>query len=136
MTTTQIDPQKILGTTRYNGGWIKSVTGLDETKNNGYSILGTFMRASGMDNYTIGAIYLDCGIGGSRKNQSKTYTLFRVSADGCERIAKISDSADWAMRLWPAIREVLAIKPEAVNPLAQYSTDDLLAEIARRQNQN
>ena len=26
--------------TRYNGGWAKSVTGVDRTKTNGYSIVG------------------------------------------------------------------------------------------------
>ena len=29
--------------TRYNGGWAKTVTGLDKSRTNGYSILGDFL---------------------------------------------------------------------------------------------
>lgn len=134
----QINPQPILDTTRYNGGWIKSVTGLDKSKVNGYSILGEFMRKDAVDNYVVGGLYLDCGIGGSRKNQNKEYTLFTVLADGsCEIVAEAGDSRDWAVELWPAIEAFHAAQAageedEADNPLAAFDTDVLIAELRRR----
>ena len=53
---------------RYNGGWTKTVTGLDKQITNGYSILGEF-KPQKKDWYCEGGLYLDKGIGGSRKNQ-------------------------------------------------------------------
>ncbi|MBT9258166.1 MAG: hypothetical protein KM310_00205 [Clostridiales bacterium] len=126
-----MDPLDYLDTTRYNGGWIKHVTGLDKTKRNGYSILGQFMR-HGKDLYIVGGLYLDCGIGGSRRRHRKHYTLFRVvAADKIEILATVGDAPDWAINLWPAIEEALASEP-ADNPLAVFTTEELMAELKRR----
>jgi len=118
---------EVVGLDRYNGGWVKSVTGIDKTKNNGYSIVGNFTRDAG-DNYTINGLYLDCNIVGSRKNQRKEYTLFRVLEIGCEVLQK-TKTINWAIDLWENIEKALEIK---INPLANFSTEDLLAEINRR----
>ena len=140
MAPLQLDPHKILDTTRYNGGWIKYIDRIDKTKNNGYSLVGAFKRSTGLDNYHPGKLYLDCGIGGSRNHPSESYTLFRVEADGtCTILQKIENGGqDWAMQLWPTIEANLpAAAPAApvTNPLEKFSTDELTAEILRRQNE-
>ena len=55
---------------RYNGGWTKSVIGLDKMQTNGYSIKGNFINGdiNRLRNWNDG-LYLDCDIRGSRKNQ-------------------------------------------------------------------
>ncbi len=122
--------EKIKEATRYNGGWTKSVTGIDRSKNNGYSLKGDFMGKSG-DTYIVGNLYLDCGIGGSRKNQEKFYNLFTIESDGKVKvIAEAEDSREWAISLWNMIEEFLG--KEKPSPLAKFSTEELLAEIARR----
>jgi len=115
--------------TRYNGGWTKSVTGLDKSVANGYSIKGDFMR-KGTDIYTVGGVYLDCDIGGSRKNLRRDFRLFRVLEDGVDVLADdTSGSRDWAVGFWDAIEEELSVE---VNPLAAFSDAELVAELGRR----
>lgn len=91
--------------TRYNGGWVKSVTGLDQTRTNGYSLIGEFVRGT---IWLKPGLYVDCSIGGSRKNQHKTYHLFELMADGSARLIQMSSGADWATRLWSTIETWLA----------------------------
>jgi hypothetical protein len=119
-------------TTRYNGGWTKSVTGLDKSKSNGYSIKGTFMRR-GSDIYVVGGLYLDCDIQGSRKNQEKRYRLFRVQTQGID-VLESAEGRSWATDLWPAIEDALGTAPEAnvadlVEQLALATNTDPLAII-------
>lgn len=67
---------------KYMSGWLKTVDGLDKTRNNGYSIVGDFVKAGDFkQNYNPG-LYLDCSKEGSRKNQKWNYHLFRVDEDG------------------------------------------------------
>jgi len=121
----------IVMASRYNGGWIKSVTGIDRSKNNGYSLTGDFTGKSG-DTYKVGELYLDCDIGGSRKRQVKTYTLFTVLKSGTVKvIAQVGDTRGWAIELWKPIEKFLG-KPKETNPLAQYSVEELEAELKRR----
>jgi hypothetical protein len=101
------DPAKKF--TRYNGGWTKRVTGIDKTKTNGYSILGDFTK-TGPQYYDVNELYLDCGVGGSRKNQKNEYTLFTLSEKGdINIIAEIdrplwnSVNNDWAIQMWEHI---------------------------------
>lgn len=110
--------------TRYNGGWVKRVDGLDKTVATGYSILGPFMR-DGADVYVEGGLYLDCSIGGSRRNQEKTYHLFRVVAGPDVELLSTVRGRDWAVALWPHIDAALAA-PEP-KPLAQRILDEIAA---------
>lgn len=135
MATTPFHPVKVFGFNRYNGGWTKSVTGLDKSQSSGYSIQGAFMRKDAFDIYEIGGVYLDCNISGSRKNQHHTYTLFRVlSAEEGEVLATDNtNTRNWAVNLWPAIEAALADGGNAVpSPLAAYSTEELIAELVSR----
>lgn len=95
------------GFSRYNGGWIKQVTGIDKTKTDGYSILGPFAKAQ--KTWNNPGLYLDCSISGSRKNQTKYYHLFILNEDGT--ITRVGDelkgSLGWAVELWDSITNAL-----------------------------
>jgi len=95
--------------TRYNGGWAKTVRGLDKSKTNGYSILGDFVDIDAPQYWKNGTIILDCDIKGSRKHPEKTYRLFRYENGKLSLLAQEGDTKEWAVRLWPAIEEALDI---------------------------
>jgi hypothetical protein len=94
---------------RYNGGWTKTITALDESKDNGYSLVGEFVcKETVTANQAVG-LYLDCDLGGSRKNQVKYYTLFELKPDGAVTVLEtLSERAgrtsDWAIQLRPAVK--------------------------------
>jgi hypothetical protein len=88
---------------RYNGGWTKTVEGIDKGYTNGYSIIGEFTEGKRKDWYNTKLLYLDCGIGGSRKNQKKFYTLFTIDENGNLNIVFETYGSDWATDLWPYI---------------------------------
>lgn len=93
---------------RYNGGWTKRVIGLDKSKTNGYSILGDFMPSfDKMEYYIIGALYLDCDIAGSRKNQVRNYTLFTLNQNAEMNIISTAKGRNWAIDLWEEIDNYL-----------------------------
>jgi len=91
---------------RYNGGWTKTVVGLDKKITNGYSILGDF-KPQKVDWYTQGKLYLDKGIGGSRKNQKSFYNLFTIDKDGNVIILKKTSGKNWSTDLWETIEKHL-----------------------------
>lgn len=93
--------------TRYNGGWAKTVTGLDKSKTNGYSILGAYVDIDAPQYWKNGALILDCDIDGSRKHPKKTYRLFQYQDGKLSLLTYVSDTKDWAVRLWPTIEEAL-----------------------------
>lgn len=121
---------------RYNGGWAKKITGIDRTKSNGYSLIGDFVDngKSGTYRVTEGCLYLDCDLQGSRKNLEKQFSLFFVSDEKIMLLASVkeNDTKTWAIDLWPAIDDFFARDQIPTNPLANISTEDLLAELARR----
>lgn len=115
--------------TRYNGGWIKEVVGVDTSHTNGYSIKGDFISRG--INWVTPGLYIDCSKGGSRKNQVYTYTLFELNPDGSIReIQKEERNRDWAVSMWDKIEEYLSQEDD--NPLASFTTEELEAELARR----
>ena len=93
--------------TRYNGGWAKTVTGLDKSRTNGYSILGDFLDIDAPRYWKEGTIILDCDIHGSRKHHKKTYRLFQYQDGKLHLLTYVGDTKDWAVRLWPTIEEAL-----------------------------
>ena len=95
--------------TRYNGGWAKTVTGLDKSRTNGYSILGDFLDIDAPQYWKEGTVILDCDIHGSRKHHKKTYRLFQYQDGKLHLLTYVGDTKDWAVRLWPTIEEALDI---------------------------
>lgn len=115
---------------RYNGGWIRKVEGLDKSKTDGYSILGEF-AGSGMTWHEPG-LYIDCSIEGSRKNQYRWFTLFILHKDGeIEPVGKSigmegHSGGDWAPRMWAEIdRQLEKFKPA----IPEDEANEILKEI-------
>jgi len=94
--------------TRYNGGWAKTVTGLDKSRTNGYSILGDFVDIDTPQYWSDGNMIIDCDIHGSRKHPEKTYRLFKYQDGKLSLLSQVGDTKDWAVKLWPIIEEALA----------------------------
>lgn len=92
---------------RYNGGWTKIVTGLDKSVTSERSILGDFTTSGRKDWYSTNALYLDCGISGSRKSPAPYYHLFKIDEKGKITIIQASSGEDWAIELWEAIEQNL-----------------------------
>jgi hypothetical protein len=111
------------GFTRYNGGWIKTVTGLDKSVTNGYSLRGNFAQAR--ITWNSPGLYLDCSIGGSRKNQDNYYHLFILKTDGSiSRVGpEIKNGKDWAVQLWSYV-EIVLKDPNFMHP-TQPETPEL-----------
>jgi len=117
---------------RYNGGWLKRVTGLNKERLNGYSIEGEFVKPPF---YCVpGDVILDCSKVGSRKHVECIYTVMRVREDGhFEEVGRYDAGEErrgWAPEVWPFIEEALG--QERPNPLAAFSDEELLAEVRRR----
>ena len=127
---TKKEPKKMY---RYNGGWAKTVTGIDTAHLDGYSLKGEFIDNSTTGEYLVseGTLYLDCDIQGSRKNKVSHYRLFTMKKGELWLMAETTnqDNRTWAVDLWPKIEEFLNLK---FNPLAEFSTEQLQEEIDRR----
>ena len=94
----------------YNGGWVKRVTGLDKSVQNGYSITGEFVEKSGKFIHADG-LYLVCDVQGSRKKQEKNYILIRLTDQKPEILKTVLDGErDWAIKFWDVIEENLIVK--------------------------
>jgi hypothetical protein len=136
-------------TSRYNGGWVKTITGIDKEKSNGFSLRGNFVDGGkeAIIRCRIGVLYLDCDISGSRKNQCKYYTLFTIDADGkiIVLVDAMKEHKSWAIDLWPEIEkfldnqpkiesiETIIIKKQATkSALKELSSDSLISELQNR----
>lgn len=122
---------------RYNGGWMKEITSVDKSKSNGYSLVGEFLEngAEGAVRVTVGKLYLDCDIGGSRKNQEKRYRLFHVHSGKVVVICTQEDVSTWAIELWEHIEgffNTLKNKSDIPCDLGKFTTNDLLHELSLR----
>ena len=124
---------------RYNGGWLKTVTGLDKSKNNGYSIQGAFVKAGDYkENYQPG-LYLDCSKNGSRKNQIWNYHLFKLDEDGFHLLQTVEDGGrTWAVEFWEKIEEELngnkseVTAEDIINSLYEKYDEKLIKEVAEK----
>lgn len=134
-----LDPLQIAETgdsfTRYNGGWLKTVTGINKAKTDGYSLIGDFVK-EGMQWLSPGLL-LDKSIGGGRRSQKATYTLFMIGKDGSiKELASIDDSRDWAVKLWGPVQTGLAALQSEATPktwdLSDVPTEVLLRELEKR----
>lgn len=112
--------ETLMGFDRYNGGWVKTITALDKDYQNGYSLQGDFVANKRVKNVDLkeNTLYLDCSIGGSRKNPEKNYHLFKFEDGEIEIIQTIEDGQqDWALLLWDNVEKELGLQktqPEMV----------------------
>lgn len=126
----------------YNGGWLKTVTGIDKSQARGCSIQGVFLsNKNGLNDINPG-LFLGCSTEGSRKHQEKCYLLFSVDGKGKVQSIEYTERDDWYLYLRPYIQEFLEPIDEDIleemqreidtNPLEHFTDDDLLEEIQRR----
>lgn len=90
---------------RADGGWLKTITELDKSVKNGYSLVGDFVKAGDFEEEYADGLYLDCN-----KEDKKTadYRLFRFK-DGKIRLLDmvINGKQNWATDLWNAVEDEL-----------------------------
>jgi hypothetical protein len=125
--------------------WWKHVTSVDASKKGGYAFEGDFLH-EGECEIPIGAVLLEVAPGGSVKNPSSYGQLFSVEKDGS--LSEITSSMDWRKES-VSLRKAAEAKfsnrvPESSAPepaldadvtaqLATYTTEQLAAELLRRQ---
>jgi hypothetical protein len=121
--TVLVNIQSWIDGTYNTGAWAKTVVGLDKTKTNGYSLLGSFIKGS--VNLAVGSLVLVKTVGGSRKNQVEHYRVYKVLPDGdMEKIEesegsngyarKSRSSTTWATDLWDCIEHHFATNQPAI----------------------
>lgn len=110
---------ELQGFSRYNGGWIKSITGLDKNYKNGFSLVGDFLPvSSGNIDLEENVLYIDCSIDGSRKNWERNYHLFKIVEGKIHTIQSIEDGGkDWATSLWKTIENELDLIESPVDEI-------------------
>ena len=102
---TKIDPDMKF---RAQGGWLKTITKLDKTVKNGYSLVGDFVQAGDFEEEYSDGLYLDCNKEGRAKKAQQDYRLFRFR-DGKVRLLDmvIDGKQGWAVDLWDAVEDEL-----------------------------
>ena len=114
----------------YNGGWVKEVTGVDKSKSNGYAFEGRFVNPIGGLSECGDGLYIVCSIEGSRRRQKKCVAVFEIKDDEVTKVIDWVEGNDWALQIRDRVAELLDQPKE--NPLAKYSTEELLEELKRR----
>jgi hypothetical protein len=119
-----------------NGGWVKKLTKIDETKKQGYKYVGEFLPSAcmkGLFEFDPG-YYIVCSIEGSRSHKVKYVWLIYINDEKVHFLhEKPFKGNDWALQMLPLAKKVLG-NNELVdsNPLSKYSDEDLIREIKRR----
>lgn len=118
-------------TNRHNSGWVKTVTGIDKTEGDLYSVLGESVPSDGQTvKLKEGVLYLDCNITGSEENPSVDHTLFILKNGEIVIIQRLYDARrGWATNFWGAIEKQLSL---SFNSLEKYSNEELIEELKRR----
>jgi len=114
--------------------WAKWFTDLALSKGAKAFIGGEYLKDGVETDLEIGTLVVEVVPTGSVKNGSNEARIYRVSADGLERTGvEVDYNTRWLTLKDEVIRlmaeETLAEKD---NPLAEFSVDDLLAELRRR----
>jgi len=98
---TKIDPDIKF---RLHGGWLKTITELDKTVKNGYSLVGDCVKAGDFEEEYSEGIYLDCNKEGTSKKTQQDYRLFRFKNNEVRLLDMVIDGKQgWAPQLWDAL---------------------------------
>jgi len=112
--------------------WTKTCNSVDTDKSTGYAFDGKFIRAKA--ELEVGSFILAFGMEGSRANNLPVVGLFKVLETG--EVGKVyikeCETNMWALE----VRDEIAayVNVEKVNPLADFTLEQLKAEIERREN--
>jgi hypothetical protein len=113
LTMTIINWREKAGASFYNGGWVKTVTGIDKTKSNGYCFEGDFISGAdkGLTEVDDG-FYIVCDIQGSRRHPERNFGLFQVQGDNVEQVLDWVQGGDWALQIRDKVADILAADQE------------------------
>lgn len=93
---------------RSTGGWLKTVTNLDKSVLNGYSIVGEFVKSGDYKEEYEDGLYLDCNKEGKKSKPKQDFRLFRLKHGKLTLIDQIYDGKkNWAVDLWDSVGEEL-----------------------------
>lgn len=120
-------------------GWWKHVSGVNRSARGGYAVEGDFMN-EGWADLPVGAVLVRCSPEGSVKNGWKAASVHVVQPTGLEIVKGVGSDADgdFDLReqtpfLLDCIEQALDLRvANTTNPLAQFSTAELMAELGRR----
>ena len=100
---TNIDPSINF---RATGGWVKTVTGLDKSVLNGYSLVGEFVKAGDYKTEFSDGLYLDFNKEGKKSKPKQDFRLFRLKNGKLTLIDEVYDAKkNWAVELWDSVSE-------------------------------
>jgi len=118
--------------------WTKTLKSVDTSKSNGYAFEGDFLRAGSKAELPVGTHILAYGESGSMKYHSPEVVVYRVSPDAENGLEKAYEKENldrsWALDVREEIAEIVNAD-EKENPLATYSTEELMAELKRREEE-
>lgn len=114
-------------------GWVKKINSVDTDKRNGYAFDGPFLN-DGWNDLETGAILIQCSPTGSVKHPGKMGEAFEVGPDG--ELKAFAEVGDWFGPGFLDFRDAVAekLRQPPVNPLAEFSTEELRAELERRES--
>ncbi|ADC47129.1 hypothetical protein mru_1279 [Methanobrevibacter ruminantium M1] len=102
---TNIDPSINF---RATGGWLKTVTGLDKSVLNGYSLVGEFVKSGDYKHEYSDGLYLDCNKEGKKSKPKQDFRLFRLKNGKLTLIDQVYDGKkNWACEFWESVSEEL-----------------------------
>ena len=125
---TNIDPSINF---RSTGGWLKTVTGLDKSVLNGYSLVGEFVKSGDyMYEYSDG-LYLDCNKEGKKSKPKQDFRLFRLKHGKLTLIDQVYDGKkNWACELWDSVSE-------EINPnYTETESEKIISQILDKTGKN
>lgn len=116
--------------------WAKRLTRIDTSKANGFAFEGDWLQVGRKAELPVGAVVLSFSLAGSRNRAFPIAKIFRVTAEGEFEVVAETRGDDWALDLRDKAAEMVnapaAPASEVANPLAGFSTEELIAELARR----
>ena len=101
----KIDPKMKF---RAQGGWLKTIEQIDKSVQNGYSLVGDFVKAGDFEEEYSDGIYLDCNKEGTAKKTQQDYRVFRFKQGKVRLLDMVIDGKqNWAVELWDAVEDEL-----------------------------
>jgi hypothetical protein len=113
--------------------WFKSIDSVDLTKTNGYAFDGDFLLANTEVELPVGAVVIECVPTGSIKYSGKEGRAYVVDEKEENGLRLELEGYDWRKEFL-SFRDSVAelVNNSEVNPLAEFSDEDLLAELESR----
>lgn len=116
----------VVGDSRYKS-WVKTLTGVDQSKTNGYAFEGSFLRAGRKAELEVGSYILTYGERGSRAHHTPEVEALRVEADGSLETLLSVQSDSWALDLRDDAAALFAAAPPALTDAESALVEQLRA---------